>query len=137
MNRSGVGFNTDLSVIKQPPEGVFKIIKKLAQTIFEFWYTITFILVLGYHKLANWVFSYWVTILRHGFFFVGAWQLDILVAPMVFKVRDERFYFLYGSLSNWEVYTLFFTTLAIGFFIPDIIKIIKWFRRYFRLNRKV
>jgi len=77
-----------------------------------------------------WVFEYWFTVLRHGFFWIGAWQLDILVAPLVWEVRDKRFYFLYGSLSFWEVYPLFFSTLAIGFFMIEIVVFIKWLQRF-------
>lgn len=79
-------------------------------------------------KAKCWVFSHPVTVLRYTCFLVGAWQLDILCATLLFPHRHERFYFLFGSLSNWEAYALFFSTLAFAFFIPEIIQFGKWLR---------
>jgi len=78
------------------------------------------------HTKTNWVFSYWVTLLRWTFFLIGAWQLDILVSPLIWELRNEWFYFWFGRITFWDAYALFFWTMAFGFFVIDIIKIIRW-----------
>jgi len=85
-------------------------------------------------KTRNWVFSYWVTFLRHVPFHIGAWQLDILVSPLIWRYRNRWFHFWFTKIRVWDAYALFFWTLALGFFVPDIIwiirKIYKWLQQY-------
>ena len=50
-------------------------------------------------------------------FLVGAWQLDVLVSPLIFALRDQQFYFWFGSISFWDAYALFFWSIGIAFFI--------------------
>lgn len=81
-------------------------------------------------KTKCWVFSHGVTVLRYGFFLVGYWQLDVLVGMLgLYEQRDKWFYFLRGRLTYWDAYVLFSATMAIGFFIPDIIVFLKWVKR--------
>jgi len=69
-----------------------------------------------------------VKLLATVLFLVGAWQLDVLVSPLVFALRDQQFYFWIGSLSFWDAYSLFFWVLGIAFFMGlwfrDIISVI-------------
>jgi len=81
----------------------------------------------GAKKAKNWVFSHPVTVLRYIFFLVGYWQLDVLVANLgLWEQRNKWFYFLRGRLTYWDAYVLFSTMMAIGFFMPDIIKFVRW-----------
>ena len=68
----------------------------------------------------------WFLILfvRYVLTFLGVWQLDILCANLVYPVRDELFYFWFTEMTKWDAYALFFWTLGIGLFIPEIVYIL-------------
>ena len=74
----------------------------------------------------------WVLFLlvRYSLFYVGAWQLDIVCSPLIWQLRDVRFYFWKGSLSYWTVYPLFFSILALGAFLPEIVFVGRWLWRH-------
>jgi len=64
----------------------------------------------------------WILLLLHSaVIFCFAWQLDIVCSPLVFQVRDWRFYFLHFSISFWEAYAFFFWGLGLGAFLPEFL----------------
>jgi quinol-cytochrome oxidoreductase complex cytochrome b subunit len=73
-------------------------------------------------------------LVRYAIFFVGAWQLDIVCSPLIFQIKDWRFYFWNTSLSYWTVYPLFFWVLTIGAFTPEIFYIARWLWRKTKLH---
>ena len=64
----------------------------------------------------------WILLLLHSaVIFCFAWQLDIVCSPLVFQVRDWRFYFLNFSISFWEAYAHFFWGLGLGASAPEFL----------------
>ncbi len=57
-------------------------------------------------------------------FLISAWQLDILCANLLFPVKEARFYYWFGSLSNWSHYALCFWLMGFAFFAPVILFIV-------------
>lgn len=79
--------------------------------------------------LRRWLVLYFMTTVL---FMVGAWQLDILCANLVYPVRDERFLFWFGSLSMWDAYSLFFWTLSLAYFLPVSLILVSYARGYLK-----
>ena len=69
-----------------------------------------------------------VLLIRYSLFYVGAWQLDIVCSPLIWEVRNRRFFFwsLDWSLSYWTVYPLFFNIMTLGAFLPEIVFVGRW-----------
>jgi len=62
---------------------------------------------------------------RYTVIYLGAWQLDILCANLVYPVKDSLFYFWFFAMTKWDAYALFFWTFALGSFLPEIAFVVK------------
>jgi len=68
--------------------------------------------------------------LRYTVGYITFWQLDIVCSPLIFKVKDNLFHFWFTKTTMWNAYAFFFWFMALGYFIPEIVYILRGLYRH-------